>query len=319
MNWGAARTDYFASDYFDGMAHAYPDRYQKFAASQGSAALMRKTPQLERVNIVVSGGAGGGPWLAGYVGEGLADAAVGGGPYAAPNAYLLYETAKHLGQSKGVLLVYNNFAGDFLNNDMAGELLAMDRVQAAGVAVGDDIATAVGEARENRGGRCGAPYLLKAAAHCAAQGMDLPGVVAVAEAVNRRTGTLSVRVDFERGEISYGGGFSGEPGLRTETHMDMRRMVEEALDMLVEDVKPQPGEKLYLLVNRMRYTAYTDGYTAAKYAFEHLSPAFAVEQLRVANFSNILDSYGFTFTVLCAGEALWPHLAGEVVSDSFIL
>lgn len=319
MNWGAERIDHFASDYYDGMAAAYPERWQKFSGGARSAALIRKQPQLDRVNLVVSAGSGGGPWLAGYVGEGLADAAVGGGPFAAPNAYTLYEVARYLGQSKGVLLLYNNFAGDFLNNDMARELLEMDGVGAVGVPISDDIATAVGEARENRGGRCGAPYIIKAAAHCAAQGADLAGVKAVAEAVNRRTGTISVRVDFEAGEISYGGGFSGEPGLRTETHMDMARLVREAFDMLAEDLRPQPGERLYLLVNRMRYTAYTDGYLAAKHAMEHLSAKYPVEQLRVANFTNILDSYGFTFTMLCAGEALWPHLAGEVQSDSFIL
>ena len=318
MNWGAQNTEHFAARYFGGMAQAYPNRWQVMEGNANSAALVTRTPQPGRVNIVVSGGAAGGPLFAGYVGPGLADAAVAGGPYAAPNAYTLYETAKYLGREKGVLLVYNNFAGDFLNNDMAEELLAMDGVDAASVALCDDMASALGSPRSQRGGRCGVPYLLKAASRCAQEGMGLAAIQQVAQEINQRTATLSTVVDFEKGEIAFGAGFSGEPGIRTETHMDMERMVAQALDMLVEDLHPLPQERLYVLINRLQNTAYTDGYLAAHFAGEHLAP-LGVAQMRVAAFSNILDAYGFTFTILCAKESLWPYLAGEVASDSFLL
>ena len=319
MNWGAQNTDYFASNYYDGMVHASPDRWQKFSGDKNCAALLRRQPVLDRVNIVISGGAASGPLFPGYVGEGLADAAVGGGPYAAPNAYLLYEVGKHLGRQKGVLLLYNNFAGDFLNNDMAEELLAMEGIAAASFAATDDIASAMGEARGKRSGRCGVALLIKIAAKCAQLGMGLAQIQAVLQKANARLGTLSMMADFDKNEIVYGNGFSGEPGFCTETHMDMGQTARKAMDLLVEDLKPQKAERLVLLVNRLRYTSYSDGYYMGKLAYEYLANSFDVQQLRVANFSNITDVYGFNFTLLCVDEALAPYVEGTVHADSFML
>ena len=36
--------------------------------------------------------------------------------------------------------------------------------------------------------------------------------------------------------------------------------------MLLEDLEPQAGERLYVLVNRLRYTSYAAGYIFAKHA-----------------------------------------------------
>jgi len=319
MNWGAEHTDYFASRYFDGMQLAYPGLWKKYAGDKNSATLVKRNPTFDRVAVIISGGAASGPLFPGYVAEGLADAAVGGGPYAAPNAYCLYEVGKYLGKEKGVFFLYNNFAGDYLNNDMAQELLETEGIQVASLAATDDIASAIGEERDKRSGRCGVALLIKIAGQCAKQGLSLAETQRIVKKANARLGTLSMMADFDKKEIIYGNGFSGEPGFRTETHMDMEKTAGEAMDMLLEDLKPENHERLVLLVNRLQYTSYADGYHMGKMAHERLSRDYAVMQLRVANYSNIMDVYGFNFSILCVDDELEPYLREVISTDSFIL
>ena len=124
---------------------------------------------------------------------------------------------------------------------------------------------------------------------------------------------------FGSRHIAYGAGFSGESGVRTATHMDMGRCAQEACNMLLEDLEPQEGERLYVLVNRLRYTSYADGYIFANLVHRYLSSKHPVEQMRVANFSNIIDVYGYSVTILCADANLRPYLEGTCYTDSFIL
>ena len=94
MNWLEGNTDYYSSEYLTGMEMAYPERWKKLIGEKNSAALIRRRPAFGRPVVIISGGAANGPLFPGYVGEGLADAAVVGGAYSAPNAYAIYETGK---------------------------------------------------------------------------------------------------------------------------------------------------------------------------------------------------------------------------------
>lgn len=319
MNWFDETKDFYGAHWFAAMELAYPQLWMRSASTANSATLTKRQPTLERVATIISGGGSDGPLLPGFVGEGLADACVVGAPYSAPNAYALYEAGKALGKEKGLLLLYNNFAGDYLNNDMAAELLALEGYQVESVTATDDMGMALGEPKENRGGRCALPYLIKMSAHCAAEGMALGDMASLLRRANARTSTLCVTVDQQAGKISYGEGFSGEPGFRIESHMNMRRTVEDSAGMLLDDLSPQPHEKLYLLVNRLRYTSYADSYNMAYRMHEHLSASHPIAQMRVGAFSNILDAYGYTFTILCADEEMERHLVGTVCSDGFMI
>ncbi|MEA5017070.1 MAG: dihydroxyacetone kinase subunit DhaK [Candidatus Limiplasma sp.] len=319
MNWFEQTRDFYGARWFAGMELAYPQRWRRFRGEANSATLLKRGPTPERVAVIISGGGSDGPLLPAFVGEGLADACVIGAPYSAPNAYALYEAGLHLGKEKGVLLMYNNFAGDFLNNDMAAELLGLEGIGVESVAATDDMGMAVGEPRENRGGRCSLPLLIKLAAGAAKDGLSLADTAALVRRANARSATLCVVVDQQREEISYGNGFSGEPGFRRETHMDPGRTARELAEMVLEDLRPREGEKLYVLLNRLRLTSYADSYNMALRIHEHLSSRHEVAQLRVGGFSNILDVYGYTLTLLCADSAMEKYLEGTIGGDSFML
>ena len=215
MNWLEGNTDYYSSEYLTGMEMAYPERWKKLIGEKNSAALIRRRPAFGRPVVIISGGAANGPLFPGYVGEGLADAAVVGGAYSAPNAYAIYETGKYIDSGHGVLLLYNNFAGDYLNNDMAAELLAMDGIPVESVWTTDDIASALGEEKSARSGRTGIALMIKLAGSCLSEGYTLHQAAELLRKANERTATLSMRVDFSDRKVYYGEGFSGEPGYMT--------------------------------------------------------------------------------------------------------
>ncbi|MEG2234155.1 MAG: dihydroxyacetone kinase subunit DhaK [Oscillospiraceae bacterium] len=301
------------------MEMSYPERWKKFSGDSNSAALVKKNCTPDQIAVIISGGAANGPLFPGYVTDGLADAAVVGAPYAAPNAYAIYEVGRSIGKEKGVLLLYNNFAGDYLNNDMAQELLEMDGIQVESVVLTDDIASALGEARSCRSGRCGITLLTKIAGSCASKGWSLKDTASLLRKANGRVSTLSILVDFEKREVTYGNGFSGEPGLMTVSDISMKSVAVKAMKILTEDLKPQKGEKLFLLVNRMRNASYSDSFRITKFACEYLSLHYDIMRTRVANYSNIIDVYGFDFCILCADEELAAHLGDTIYTDSFII
>ena len=196
MIWKTERLDYFAKDMYEGMERAMPHVWNTGYTQKNAGVLVKRTPTPDRFSIIISGGAGNGPLFPGYVGEGLADAASIGGPFSAPNAYAIYEAAKQLGSKKGVLLLYNNFAGDYLNNDMAQELLEQEGIQVETVISNDDIATALGEPRAERNGRCGIALLIKLAAAYAKAGMELKEAAQLLRYATTRLGTLSLHQHY---------------------------------------------------------------------------------------------------------------------------
>lgn len=319
MIWKTERLDYFAQDMYEGMERALPQVWSMGYTQKNAGVLVKRTPTPERFSIIISGGAGNGPLFPGYVGEGLADAASIGGPFSAPNAYAIYEAAKQLGSKKGVLLLYNNFAGDFLNNDMAQELLEQEGIPVETVISNDDIATALGEPRAERNGRCGIALLIKLAAAYAKAGMELKEAAELLRYATTRLATLSLHVDFEAGEVRYGGGFSGEPPVLTHTHMNMERSVQQVMTMLLEELQPRPEETLFLLVNRLRLSSYADSYIIANLAVKELEKHHKVAQLRVAPFSNITDNYGFDFSILCMNEETAKLMDSCITSDCFTI
>lgn len=317
MIWKTNRLDSFALDCFTGMCKARPDLWQMGYTQKNAGVLMKRTLTPEHFAVIISGGAGNGPLFPGYVCEGLADAAAVGGPFSAPNAYAIYEACKVLGRENGVLLLYNNFAGDYLNNDMAKELAEMEGIRVESVISNDDIASALGEPRENRSGRSGIALLIKLAGALAGEGMDLGDAASVLRRANTRLGTLSLHMNQEQTELYFGAGFSGEPPMLTETHTDMELAAEKVAAMLMEDLKPTQQETLFLLVNRLRLTSFADAYIMANLVEQAMTQYRPVVQMRVAPFSNIMDIYGFDFSVLCMDAMTAKRMEGIIASDSF--
>ncbi len=319
MHWFGETRENYCPMWFESMARTFPERWRDLGVQGPGAALAKRVPTPDRVAVIISGGGSNGPFIPGFVGEGLADCAVVGPPYTAPSAYAIYEAGLKLGREKGALLLYNNFMGDYLNNDMASELLALEGVQTEQVLCRDDMGTAIGEPRENRGGRIGIAYVIRVAAGAAREGKSLQEVARLARKTDARCSTLSLAVEPGSAFITFGKGISGEPGFHSRENATVTAAAEEMISLLLEDVKPRAGEKVYMLVNRLRLTSYSDSFVMAGLMEKALRSRCPVAQVRVGGYQQVTDTYGYTVTLLCADDEIAPYLDAPVVGDGFLM
>lgn len=242
-----------------------------------------------RVQVILDGGGGFGRMWPAMVCDGLADAVVHGELETAPNAYTLYEVAKKIDQDKGVLFLCNHFMGDYLNNDMAVELLGYEGYQAAACYVKDDILSALKEKQEERGGLIGILFLAKLLTGAAKSGYDLNKLAELAEKGKRHIGSVSICLNESTREIQYGKGFSGEPPKACKPFVNVENMVSEALDLLLAEL-PGRGNHVHVILNRLRLMSYTEsavvlnalgrqlrlrGYTCGKFAMGNYFDVFS--------------------------------------------
>src|ERR1700761_5428767 len=119
------------------------------------AIIARHGPRDGKVALIIGGGSGHEPTFLGFVGKGLADAAVIGNVFASPPPQPAVDAALAAHGDAGVLFMYGNYAGDVMNFDMATELLELEGIEARTVVTTDDIASAPVEKRETRRGVAG--------------------------------------------------------------------------------------------------------------------------------------------------------------------
>lgn len=229
-----------------GVMRACPDKYTKLPSEYGFGLYRNNLPD-DKVRIIVDGGGGYGPMWSGFAQDGLADAMVHGNFDSAPNAYVLYEMAKAIDCGKGVLFLTNHYMGDYLNNDMAVELLAHDGIKAAMCCISDDILSCEGEPPENRGGLHGIGQVCKICAGAAKDGYDLEQLSVLAHRANSRLRSVSINV--RDGKVLLGEGFSGEPAVKEMEFTSVDDMLNDAVDILMTEMEQGKDAPVYLSLN----------------------------------------------------------------------
>jgi dihydroxyacetone kinase len=123
----------------DGLAGAHPRLLRRLEDAQvvvGHA--IADGPR--RVAVVSGGGAGHEPLHAGFVGEGMLDAAVPGAVFTSPAPGQILAAARAVHRGAGVLFVVKRYTGDVLNFRLARELAAAEDIVVETVIVADDVA-----------------------------------------------------------------------------------------------------------------------------------------------------------------------------------
>src|SRR3984957_7504536 len=145
-----------------------------------------------RVKLVVGGGSGHEPLFLGVTGPGMADGAVNGLVFAAPNPDSILAVVEEVGASDGTVLVYGNYSGDVLNFGVAAEEANAKGMKLAEIRVHDDIASAPPDKIEDGRGIAGGPFVFKAVAAAADQQLPFAEVVRIGEKANLHTRSLGV-------------------------------------------------------------------------------------------------------------------------------
>ena len=80
------------------------------------------------VGLLIGGGSGHEPLFPAFIGLNMADGAACGNIFAAPTPDVILAVTKAVHRGKGVLYAYENYDGDVMNFDMAGEMAAMEDI-----------------------------------------------------------------------------------------------------------------------------------------------------------------------------------------------
>jgi dihydroxyacetone kinase-like protein len=227
-----------------------------------NAVIRRDAPVKGKVGLVIGGGAGHEPLFLEYVGRGMADAEAHGQIFAAPSPSVVYEAIKAVDAGKGVVLLYNNYAGDVLNFDAAQEKARAEGIAVRTVLVNDEIASAPKGREAERRGTTSDHIVIKIAGAAAARMLSLDEVVRIAEKAVAGARSLGVALssctlpatgreifDLPEDMMEVGMGLHGEPGVERIGLLAADPTVEKIVPRIVEDLPYRRGDEIVLIVN----------------------------------------------------------------------
>ncbi|GAB3081422.1 dihydroxyacetone kinase family protein [Corynebacterium aquatimens] len=247
------------------------------AADQSGKSSSAKSKRKKRVAVVSGGGSGHEPMHAGFVGDGMLDAACPGLLFTSPNAVQITAATQWADRGKGVVHVVKNYTGDVMNFTVAANSVDGD---VATVIVADDVATEI-DNDDSPGRRgTGATILVEKVAGAAAErGDELARVAKLAQKTADQSRSMAVALqaghlptsdrqtfDLEEKEIEIGVGIHGEPGVERRKQTkgkkkpNARDLVSELLTGIIDSlndagVTVKDGTGVVLLVNGLGGTS----------------------------------------------------------------
>src|SRR6478752_6631867 len=144
----------------------------------------RRDLKAGKVALISGGGSGHEPLHAGFVGQGMLDAACPGQVFTSPTPDQMVEAAAAVRGQAGVLFIVKNYAGDCMNFEMAAEL---SDGPTETVITNDDVAVEKSTHSAGRRGVAGTLVVEKIVGAAAEQGMDLKTCAELGVEVNART------------------------------------------------------------------------------------------------------------------------------------
>lgn len=300
-----------------GFVGAFPHFYEKHPRVN---AVLHRQRRKDAVALVTGGGSGHEPLFVGFVGEGLADAAVCGNIYNAPNPESIYQTAKSVEAGHGVILLYGTYPGDIINFDIAEERLNAEGIVTRHVRVHDDITSAPFSRKEERRGIAGDVFMLRLVGAACDAGLDIEEIVRLAETANGRLWTIAAAItnrwDFEQNTgisnerrefIEYGIGLHGERGILRTQMQPVDRLVDRMYSQFMAEAHLKQGTELCVLINGLGSISIME----LSIVFQRVKKLMEADGLVLydADFNNYCSSYtsdGFSITFFQIEEA-WKH------------
>ena len=287
--------------------------------------VVRKHKKQSGVALVSGGGSGHEPAHAGFVAEGMLDAAVCGEIFTSPTPDKILDAIKAVDNGDGVLLVIKNYAGDVMNFKMAQEMAQMEDIKVESVIVRDDIAISDPEKRR---GVAGTVFVHKYAGYLAEKGVALDEIKSKVEALLPDIKSIGMALtppmvpttgkngfDIEDNQMEIGIGIHGEKGLHREDVQPINVIVERLLDQLYKEIEKKP---LIVMVNGMGGTPLSELNIVTKYLDEQFNQNdIDVKQWFVGDYMTALDMQGFSITVLPFSEEVSEALAAPTASKYF--
>ena len=306
--------DAFLSDGLDGMALAHADL---LVLDEQRRYLRRRQVTPGKVALISGGGTGHEPLHGGFVGYGMLDAACPGQVFTSPTPDQMLAAAEAVDSGAGVLYIVKNYSGDVMNFAMAAELATGP---VASVITNDDVAVEDSTWTQGRRGVAGTLVVEKVVGAAAEQGADLDSLRSLGERVNGCTRTMGVALTsctvpaigsptfvLADDEIEMGVGIHGEPGRRRQAMAAADSLAAELLGSVLEDLKPQRGSEVLLLVNGFGGTPLLELYGMVSAAHRVLDAAgIRVVRHLTGSYVTSLEMAGCSLSLTLLDETITP-------------
>ena len=244
----------------EGFVLAYPEIVRKLP--KVNVAIRLDAPVADKVGIVIGGGAGHEPLFLEYVGPGMADASAHGQIFAAPSPNIILEAVKAVHSGKGVMLLYNNYAGDCLNFDMAQEMAREEGIEVETVLINDEVASAPKGQEDQRRGTTSDHVIIKIAGAVAESKTDLAEVIRVTKKTISGARSLGVGLssctlpatgkeifEIADDEMEIGMGLHGEPGVERIKLLNADETIDRMIPRIIDDLPYNKEDEVVLVVN----------------------------------------------------------------------
>jgi dihydroxyacetone kinase-like protein len=267
-----------------------------------------------KVALISGGGTGHEPLHAGFVGEGMLDAACPGEIFTSPTPYQMVAAANAVENGAGVLFIVKNYAGDIMNFEIAAEMI---RCQHQRILICDDVSLPKNHSMGRRG-VAGTLIIEKIVGAAAEQGLDLGSCKSLGDAVNNATATMGVALTcgtvpalgeptftLAADEMEMGVGIHGERGRETLPLASASEIVEQLMSTINQDLNLSSGQTVLLHINGFGATPLIELYALYEQAatFLDLHNIKIVRSL-VGNYTTSLDMVGCSITVTLMDDRL---------------
>ena len=316
------------TEMLDGVAAAHPETLRRL---EGQSVIVRKEIRSDKVTLVSGGGSGHEPAHAGYVGTGMLDAAVAGEVFTSPTPDRIKAAIDAVRSDAGTLLIVKNYSGDVMNFEMAAELAETDGVKTRSVIVNDDVAVENSTYTTGRRGIAGTVFVHKIAGALAERGADLDAVAAVAQKVVGNVRSMGFALspctvpangrpgfDLGDGEMEFGLGIHGEPGVRRAPVENADSLAKNLLAVIFDDLPFRRGDRVAVLVNGLGGTPLMELYILNRsVAALCRERGLAVAKTYVGNFMTSLEMTGASVSLLRLDPELESLLADPSDAPAF--
>ncbi|TVX86839.1 dihydroxyacetone kinase subunit DhaK [Paenibacillus agilis] len=286
--------------------------------------IKKKDINQDKVTLISGGGSGHEPAHAGFVGQGMLDAAVCGDVFASPSQIQVYQGLKASASKKGTLMIIKNYSGDIMNFKNAAHLAGEDGLLVDYVKVDDDIAVEDSLYTVGRRGVAGTVFVHKIAGAAAEEGKELSEVKAIAQQAidNTRSigfaftsctvpakGTPTFQLNDD--EIEYGVGIHGEPGIRREKIASADVLANKMVADLLRDMKLSDSDhhEIALLINGFGSSPLQELYLLANSVVNALKDKnITIFKVFVGNYMTSIDMAGASVTFMKLNDQLKHYL-----------
>ena len=316
------------TEMLDGVAAAHPETLRRL---EGQSVIVRKEIRSDKVTLVSGGGSGHEPAHAGYVGTGMLDAAVAGEVFTSPTPDRIKAAIDAVRSDAGTLLIVKNYSGDVMNFEMAAELAETDGVKTRSVIVNDDVAVENSTYTTGRRGIAGTVFVHKIAGALAERGANLDAVAAVAQKVVGNVRSMGFALspctvpangrpgfDLGDGEMEFGLGIHGEPGVRRAPVENADSLAKNLLAVIFDDLPFRRGDRVAVLINGLGGTPLMELYILNRsVAALCRERGLAVAKTYVGNFMTSLEMTGASVSLLRLDPELESLLADPSDAPAF--